>query len=37
VTDAAQMKRVLDRHPKGAPVVMMLHRDGNNLYVAMAA
>jgi len=37
VADAAQMKRVLEHHPKGAPVVMMLHRDGNNLYVAMAA
>jgi serine protease Do len=37
VADAVQMKRALDKHPKGAPVVMMLHRDGNSLYVAMAS
>jgi hypothetical protein len=36
VADAAQMKRVLDKHAKGAPVVARLHRDGANLYVAMA-
>jgi serine protease Do len=36
VADRAQMKRVLDKHPKGAPVVARLHRDGANLYVAMA-
>jgi serine protease Do len=37
VADAGQLKRVLDKHPKGAPVVMMIHRNGNNLYVAMAS
>ncbi|HSB41403.1 MAG TPA: DegQ family serine endoprotease [Methylomirabilota bacterium] len=36
VADPAQMKRVLDQHQKGAPVVARLHRDGANLYVAMA-
>src|SRR5882672_151616 len=37
VADAAQMKRALEKHPKGAPVVVMIHRDGTNLYVAMAS
>jgi len=37
VADAAQMRRALDKHPTGAPVVMMIHRDGTNLYVAMAS
>jgi serine protease Do len=37
VTDAAQMKRVLAKHPTGAPVVVMIHRNGTNLYVAMAS
>jgi serine protease Do len=37
VADAAQMQQVLDKHPKGAPVVVMLHRDGTSLYVAMVA
>jgi len=37
VTDAAQMKRALEKHPKGVPVVVMINRDGNNLYVAMAS
>jgi serine protease Do len=37
VADAAQMKRALEKHPKGAPVVIMIHRDGTNLYVAMAS
>ena len=37
VADAAQMKRALEKHAKGAPVVVMIHRDGTNLYVAMAA
>jgi serine protease Do len=37
VADAAQMKRVLAKHPKGAPVVVMIHRNGTNLYVAMAS
>jgi serine protease Do len=36
VTDPAQMRRVLHQHRKGAPVVARLHRDGANLYVAMA-
>ncbi len=37
VADAAQMKRALEKHPKGAPVVVMIQRDGASLYVAMAA
>jgi serine protease Do len=37
VTSAVEMKRVLDRHVKGSPVVVLIHRDGNNLYVAMAS
>jgi serine protease Do len=36
VADAAQMKRALENHPKGAPVVVMITRDGTALYVAMA-
>ncbi|HET9855769.1 MAG TPA: PDZ domain-containing protein [Methylomirabilota bacterium] len=37
VADAAQMQQALDKHPKGAPVVVMITRDGANLYVAMAS
>lgn len=37
VASAVEMKRVLDKHAKGAPVVVLIHRDGNNLYVAMAS
>ena len=37
VTDAAQMKQALEKHLKGAPVVVKITRDGTNLYVAMAA
>jgi serine protease Do len=37
VADAAQMKRALEKHPKGTPVVVMIQRDGTNLYVAMAS
>jgi serine protease Do len=37
VADAAQMKRALDKHPKGAPVVVMINRDGSSLYVAMVS
>jgi len=37
VADVGQMKRALDKHAKGTPVVVMINRDGNNLYVAMAA
>jgi len=36
VADAAQMKRALEKAPTGAPVVVMLQRDGSKLYVAMA-
>jgi serine protease Do len=36
VADAAQMKLALETHPRGAPVVVMITRDGTNLYVAMA-
>ncbi|HYR71351.1 MAG TPA: DegQ family serine endoprotease [Candidatus Acidoferrum sp.] len=37
VADAAQMKQALEKHLKGAPVVVKITRDGTNLYVAMAA
>jgi serine protease Do len=37
VADAAQMKRVLEKHPSGTPVVVMIQRDGTSLYVALAA
>ena len=37
VADAARMKRALEKHPKGTPVVVMIQRDGTNLYVAMAS
>jgi serine protease Do len=37
VADAAQMRRALDKHPKGAPVVVMVRRDGTSLYVALAS
>ena len=37
VADAPQMKRVLDKHPKGAPVLVMIQRDGTSLYVALAS
>jgi len=35
VTNAADMKRLLARHAQGAPVVVLLHRDGNSLYAAL--
>jgi serine protease Do len=37
VADAAQMRRALEKHPKGAPVVVMVRRDGTSLYVALAS
>jgi len=37
VADAAQMKHALERHPKGAPVIVMVRRDGTSLYVALAS
>ena len=37
VTDAAQMKRALEKHSTGAPVVVMVRRDGTSLYVALAS
>jgi len=37
VADPGQMKLALEKHPKGVPVVVMIHRDGTNLYVAMAS
>ncbi len=37
VADAVQMKQVLEKHAKGAPVVVKITRDGTSLYVAMAA
>jgi serine protease Do len=37
IRDMSDMKRALDKHAKGAPLVMRLHRDGNNLYVSVAA
>ena len=35
VTSAADMKRLLAKHAQGAPVVVLLHRDGNSLYAAL--
>ena len=37
VADAAEMKQAMEKHPKGAPLVVMITRDGSNLYVAMAS
>jgi serine protease Do len=37
VADAGQMKRVLDTHPKGQPVLVLVHRAGASLYVAMTS
>ena len=37
VPDVAQMKRVLDNHPKGSPIVVMIQRDGASIYVALTA
>jgi serine protease Do len=37
VPDVAQLRRVLDKHPKGAPIVVMIQRDGASLYVALTA
>jgi serine protease Do len=37
VANAADMKRLLAKHAKGAPVVVLLHRDGNSLYAAMSS
>jgi S1-C subfamily serine protease len=35
VVSVAEMKRVLDRHPKNTPVVVLLRRQDQSLYVAM--
>jgi serine protease Do len=37
VANAGDMKRLLAAHPKGAPVVVLLHRDGTSLYAAMSS
>jgi serine protease Do len=37
VANAADMKRLLSKHAKGAPVVVLVHRDGNSLYAAMTS
>jgi serine protease Do len=37
VANAADMKRLLAKHGKGAPVVVLLHRDGNSLYAALTS
>ena len=37
VPDVAHLKQVLDKHPKGAPIVVMITRDGSSLYVALTA
>jgi len=37
VTSAVDMKRLLAKHAKGAPVVVLLHRDGNSLYAALTS
>jgi serine protease Do len=35
VASVAEMKRALDRHPKNTPVVVLLRRDDQSLYVAI--
>ena len=35
VASVAEMKRALERHPKNAPVVVLLRREDQSLYVAM--
>jgi len=37
IRDMSDMKKALDKHVKGSPLVMRLSRDGNNLYVSVAA
>jgi len=37
VADATQMKRALEKGPKGAPIVVMIQRDGTSLYVPLAS
>jgi serine protease Do len=37
VANAGDMKRLLAQHAKGAPVVVLLHRDGASLYAAMSS
>ena len=37
VASAGDMKRLLAQHGKGAPVVVLLHRDGNSLYAALTS
>ncbi|HEU4439404.1 MAG TPA: DegQ family serine endoprotease, partial [Methylomirabilota bacterium] len=37
VPDVAHLEQVLDKHPKGAPIVVMINRDGSSLYVALTA
>ncbi len=37
IRDLTDMRRALDRHAKGAPLVMRLNREGNSLYVSVAA
>jgi hypothetical protein len=31
------MKQLLARHPAGAPLLMLVHRNGGTLYVAIGA
>jgi serine protease Do len=35
--NVSQLRRALDTHPKGTPVVMLVHRKNATLYVAIAA
>ncbi len=37
VASTADVKRLLAKHAQGAPVVVLLHRDGNSLYAALTS
>jgi serine protease Do len=35
VANVGELRQVVQKHPKGAPLVMLLHRDGSSLYAAI--
>ncbi|MFQ5830086.1 MAG: DegQ family serine endoprotease [Candidatus Methylomirabilia bacterium] len=37
VTTVRELKQTVDRHRKGIPILFLVHRNGGNLYVAVAA
>ncbi len=37
VASVEEMKRVVDEHPKGTPILVLVHREGAGLFVAIAA